>query len=243
MKQLNAFINEKLIIHKDIDYEIYKPNDKDELIDILKERWESKEQIKQGAYALDVSRIDVSKLTDIGHIFDFLDTYEKISIKELHGIDEWDVHNIENMSGLFANLGIKSIDVSNWDVRELRFAMSMFSDCLGLKEVIGLEKWKTSNLQVITFMFNECRNLEKVDISTWDTQNVHVALGMFNECRSLKTVGDIADWNLKKMQSVEQMFYNCKKLKLDIRKWKLTYLSTHISHYSINSFADFVKID
>lgn len=243
MKQLKVFINEKLIIHKDIDYEIYKPNDKDELIDILKERWESKEQISQGAYALDVSRIDTSKLTDIGHIFDFLDKYEKISIKELHGIDEWDVHNIEDMSALFANLGINSIDVSNWDVRKLHYAGMMFSDCLGLKEVIGLEKWKTSNLEVLTYMFNECRNLEKVDISTWDTKNVQIALGMFHECRSLTTVGDISDWNLKNMETVDQMFYNCKRLKLDIRKWKLTYLGTHISHYSIDAFASFVKID
>ena len=58
--------------------------------------------------------------------------YDKQNSKTTHKLDltMLDVHLVENMSSLFAKfMDLQSIDVSNWDVSNVKNMSGMFSDC------------------------------------------------------------------------------------------------------------------
>jgi surface protein len=57
-------------------------------------------------------------------------------------------------------------------------------------------------------MFNECKSLEKLDISGWDTSNVTNMSFMFSDCESLKKL-NISNWDTSKVYDMSYMFDNC----------------------------------
>ena len=75
MKSLSESLFDKDLVEKDI---MYHPKTKNELIDCIKEQLD-----KQGS-AADLNIIDVSKITDMNHLFINLD------IRNID-ISEWDV--------------------------------------------------------------------------------------------------------------------------------------------------------
>ena len=97
MKSLTHYIQEKLIIKKsnkqsNNNYK-YFPETKKELKDIIKQR------IKQEGNKVDLNDIDVSKITDMSHLFELTDFNGDIS--------NWDVSNVTDMRYMFVNCPIK----------------------------------------------------------------------------------------------------------------------------------------
>ena len=90
MKQLTAYIFEKLRINKDsnkIEYH-YHPKDKEELKSLIDQL------IKERGEEADLNDIDVSNVTDMNELF---------SSKKFNGdISKWDVSNVIDMSWLFS---------------------------------------------------------------------------------------------------------------------------------------------
>ena len=91
MKSLTQFIQEKLIIKKS-KYN-YFPKTKKELKDIIKQR------IKQEGIEVNLNDIDVSHITDMSYLFQFLDFNGDIS--------KWDVSNVDEMEDIFDECPIK----------------------------------------------------------------------------------------------------------------------------------------
>ena len=71
---------------------------------------------------------------------------------------------------------------------------SMFSNCINLKSVYGISKWKT-----------KITNLDK----------------LFYNCTSLSSLPDISEWDVSGLKSISLMFYNCYSLLElpDLSKW------------------------
>ena len=64
-------------------------------------------------------------------------------------------------------------------------------DCNKLREIKGLNKFKTSNVKNMTYMFNNCSELEYLDLSNFDTSNVtdiSYMSHMFDGCNKLKEI-------------------------------------------------------
>ena len=57
-------------------------------------------------------------------------------------------------------------------------------------------------------MFDECTDLESLDLSGWDTSNVTDMYMMFSNCSSLRTL-HLSDWNTSKVKDMTKMFYQC----------------------------------
>ena len=68
-------------------------------------------------------------------------------------------------------------------------------------------------------MFNECFDLEKLDLTNFNTDKVSTFYCMFNQCKSLK---DLKFPNLYVNESANKdfMFKGCEKLKED-KEWKM----------------------
>ena len=58
----------------------------------------------------------------------------------------------------------------------------IFSDCIRLKKIKGLNKLNTSRVEDMGGMFQECKELEYLDLSNFDTSNVTKMNHMFNKC-------------------------------------------------------------
>ena len=89
----------------------YQPKDKEELKDIINKR------ISKEGPNCDLNDIDVSKITDMSHLF-----YKS----EFNGdISNWDVSNVKNMSCMFNSSNFNQ-DISNWDVSKVKEMKWMF---------------------------------------------------------------------------------------------------------------------
>ena len=88
-----------------------RPTRKDELKELIRRRMN-----EQGPRC-DLNDIDVSRITDMSHLFD--DTNFK------GDISKWDVSNVQDMSEMFANSKFDG-DISEWDVRRVANMRDIF---------------------------------------------------------------------------------------------------------------------
>ena len=87
---------------------------------------------------LDVSSLTNSiKCDDFSYIFN-----EHAEVKYIIGLENWDVSNVENMSGMFEECENFNCDLSKWDVSNVENMLDMFRDCI--KFNCDLSKWNVS---------------------------------------------------------------------------------------------------
>ena len=156
MKTLTKYLNEKLIInkdYKDAHAYIYVPKTFEELRNIIKDKYN-----KFGPGTKD-KPIDFNDV-DVSNIDSFYN--ENINI------------------GIFQRFKFEYIDVSDWDVSNIKNMRHTFFLCTGLK-FIG-------------------------DLSNWDVSKVKNMWGMFYSCKQLKSVGDLSNWNISKVKYIFNMF-------------------------------------
>lgn len=199
MKTLSQYIDEKLIIipsqvnERLIINKNYKrtytcvPKSFDELREIIEQRYE-----EQGP-GTEQNPIDLNDIA-ISNVDSFykgnMGIFEGTKKFEYIDISEWDVSNVKNMKKMFFDCWkLKSVgDLSNWDVSNVEDMRGMFCYCRGLKSVGDLSKWDISNVKDTHCMFYCCEKLESVgDLSNWDVSNVNDMYGMFYKSRITKT--------------------------------------------------------
>ena len=178
MKSLNQYIQEKLIINKDyVDVNMLRPKSFDELRKIIEDRYN---KLGPGTEQdpVDFNDIDVSNLDSF-----------------CNDISE----------GIFEYTKFKYIDISDWDV---------------------------SNIKSMQCMFFMCKELESVgDLSSWDVSNVTDMYSMFDRCKELKSVGDISNWDVSNVTNMGYMFAYCKKFNQDLSKWDVSKVTNIISSF------------
>ena len=171
----------------------YHPKTRDELIDCIK-----KEINEQGSDA-NLNCIDVSKITDMNHVFS---AFHSAYNKTFSGPGAWD---------LFGN-----IDISLWDVRNVTDMSNMFD---GSKKFnCDLSKWNVRNVTDMSNMFRECKSFN-CNLSKWNVKNVKNMAGMFSGCDLFDC--DLSKWDVRNVENMNEMFYECKKFNCDLSKWNL----------------------
>ena len=105
---------------------------------------------------------------------------------------------------------LETLDLSGWNVSNVKYMSDAFHDCLKLKSV-NLSGWETSKLEVVRCMFEGCKSLESIDISHFDTSKVGSFECMFNGCKKLTAI-DVSGWNTDSVLSMREMFKNCESL-------------------------------
>ena len=73
----------------------------------------------------------------------------------------------------------------------------MFSNCVNLKSIYGISKWKTKIKNIDHFFYN-CKHLSSLpDISEWDVSELKYISVMFYNCYSLLEFPDLSKWITK----------------------------------------------
>ena len=153
MKPLNQYIKEKLIINKDYRYDKIVVKSFDELRKIIEDRYnELGPGTKQNP--IDFNDIDVSNLQYFYNNED-KGIFEYTKFKYID-ISEWDVSNIKSMRGMFFMCKeLKSVgDISEWDVSNVTSMTSMFDGCILFNQ--DLSKWNVSKVRWYSYMFDGC---------------------------------------------------------------------------------------
>ncbi len=180
MKQLSTYIKEKLVINKDYVDAKTSPKSFDELRKIIIDRYNKLGSgTKQNP--IDFNDIDVSNIDSFCNDKD---------------------------TGIFDGMNFKYIDISDWDVSNVKSMNDMFFACNKLKSVGDISKWNVSSVTNMSGMFYGCNELEFIgDISKWNVSNVTNMTHMFNGCNNFNQ--DISKWNISNVRYHAYTFYDC----------------------------------
>lgn len=110
------------------------------------------------------------------------------------------------------------IDITGWDTSKCKYLS--FANLVYVDEIIGIEDLDTSSLESAEYMFADCGDLKKLDLSKWDFSRVKKCNYMFYWCRELKELMLPDNFMNEKVNEAESAFECCTKLlKLDVSKW------------------------
>ena len=158
--------------------------------------------------------LDVSSLTNAIKCDDFsyiFCGYEKV--KYIIGLEDWDVSNVKDMSGMFWGCKKFNSDLSKWDVSNVENMPGMFEECENFN--CDLSNWNVSGVKDMRFMFMGCKNFNS-DLSHWDVSSVGDMQEMFKGCKNFNC--DLSKWDISNVNDMKDMFNDCKSLK-QIPSW------------------------
>jgi len=81
-----------------------------------------------------------------------------------------------------------------------------------LKEIKGLNKFITTNVTNMCALFQQCHQIEYIDLSNFNTINVTDMSGMFNKCFKLKQIKGLNKFITTKATNMFIMFQACNEL-------------------------------
>ena len=147
--------------------------------------------------------LDVSSLTNLIKCDDFSYIFSGLKrVKYIIGLEDWDVSNVKDMSGMFEECEKFNCDLSNWDVSSVKDMTAMFSGCE--KFNCDLSKWDVSSVENMISMFMGCEKFN-CDLSKWDVSGVENMTSMFWGCKSLQ---QIPSWYMKKQSKITESIWS-----------------------------------
>lgn len=114
----------------------------------------------------------------------------------------WDTHAAEIKKVVF-KAGFR--DETHWTCSK------WFSGCTNLTSIEGIENLNTSKVEYMNEMFDQCSNLETLDLSHFNTEKVENMSKMFNGCTKLHDL-NISSFNTENVKYMNEMFYGCSSL-------------------------------
>ena len=197
---------------------------------------------------LDVSKWDVSQVTNMAYMFDRCSSITSLNVTNwdvsnvttfreflyndttngLTSLDvsKWNPKSATDMKHMFSGcMNLESLDVSNWDVSNVTTFSSFLqssndqSGGMKIKEIKGIENWKTGSATVMSWMFYGCSNLTSLNLSTnletgaWDVSKVTTMHHMFADCKSLTTL-NMKGWNTENLTNMDGIFNSCESIKV-----------------------------
>ena len=135
--------------------------------------------------------------------------------------DAWDVSEKQNGSIMAwtekKQDGLLDLYIAaNGNITANRDCSFLFSDYGVVKNIWGLEFFKTDRTENMKGMFENCYKLQSLDVSHFDTSHVTTMENMFFCCANLKSL-DVSHFDTSRVTTMERMFSYCVSLKsLDV---------------------------
>ena len=165
-----------------------------------------------------VSEFDASVKQDESIIGYYTDE-DNNGLYELTFVSEEVIYSNIYPSFLFYGLTqVKSIEFDNfstWGAKDMR---AMFQEC---KELVKLDvrNLDTSNVTNMSYMFSNCTSLTSLDLSNFDTSKVTSMNALFFNCNKLTKL-NVNNFNTSKVSNISNMFASCDNLtELDVSKF------------------------
>ena len=155
-------------------------------------------------------------------------TFAYTQLEYLNGIENWDVSNVRDFSGMFqghSNSGdslFKELNVTSWDTGRAMSMSHMFYGCSQLTS-IPIDNWNVSRVGSFSHMFADCYNLSGLNLSNWQTDSVVSFDAFLNDCHSIRVI-DVSALNTSTCEQFSQMFEACVGLEeiVGINNWDVS---------------------
>ena len=118
--------------------------------------------------------------------------------------------NLDDISYMFAYSPFKEISFYNFNTEKVTNMTHLFDNCSDL-ESIDLSTFDTNEVKDMSFMFSSCNGISSLDFSKFRTSKVSNMSNMFKDCNNLTKL-DLNNFDTKKVTDMNNMFGNCKKL-------------------------------
>ena len=101
-----------------------------------------------------------------------------------------------------------------------------FQDFKNLTQIEGIENLNTANVTDMSYMFKNCSNLAKLDVTHFNTAKVTTMNSMFTRCSNLAEL-DVTHFNTANVTNMYEMFNGCSNLvKLDVTHFNTAKVTT-----------------
>jgi surface protein len=123
-------------------------------------------------------------------------------LKTINGNEYWKLVNSTSTNEMFTNCWVlKSLDTSNWSLKNVKNMACMFIFCYALETIGNTSSWSTSNVETMNAMFYDCNSLTSLNTSSWNTEKVADMSCMFHMCTSLKLL-DCSSWSSSSLTKI-----------------------------------------
>ena len=117
---------------------------------------------------------------------------------------------VKDMSYMFTNCSsIKTLVLSEFDTKNVIYMNNMFELCKNLTNLT--QKFVTSSVKNMEYMFSNCKSLESLDISKFDTSLVTSMNSMFRDCSKLNSI-TFPNTATSFLVNMASMFQSCSSL-------------------------------
>ncbi len=176
-----------------------------------------------GLDSLDLKNFDTSKVTSMESMFKSCSGLSTIDVTK------FDTSRVTNMSSMFSYSGIKNLDLKNFDTSKVTTMYNLFSHCPEL-ESLDLTSFNTSKVTDMESMIRNCKKLTsvKLDKEKFDTSSVITMQYMFTDSSALTEL-DLSGFDTTSLTNMRMMFTGCSgltTLNLKGPKFKISNVTT-----------------
>lgn len=130
---------------------------------------------------IDISKLDTSENKDMDYMFQ-----NDNALKNIIGIENINLDNITSLREVFSGCGFEILDLSNWNVSNIKNMQSMFSSDSSLK-TLNINGWDTSKVEYMNYTWQSCRSL--TDLSKLNTSSIQYIQDTLTGCTGLVNFG------------------------------------------------------
>ena len=157
-------------------------------------------------------------LKNMGEMFSGCTSLVGVTNTGVSGNSTFTTENVTSMQHLFGDCtSLASIAaLSSFNTEKVTEMNAMFYHCRALQS-INLSNFNTGRVNNMESMFQGCSNanLTSLDLSSFNTESVSSDKSMkcmFEGCSGLRTITLPSNTNIKRVQTMEKMFYGCTNL-------------------------------
>lgn len=131
--------------------------------------------------------------------------------------------NVVELISVFQNAeSISEIDVSNWNMSQIKDISKLFMGASSLHTIIGLENWTLSKTKRMNQTFKDCTQLKSIDLSKAKFNVLEEAKETFMNAIHLREL-NLQNWQNKKLQVYENfLFGNYELSLLNLGSWNIS---------------------
>lgn len=160
---------------------------------------------------IDVSNLDITGVNSLQSLF-----YGETNLKQIIGLDKWDVSNIDMLNATFdlcENLDLATWQsIAKWDVSKVSNFVATFAGS-NLTDLTLLKNWNTSSATNMNATFMGINGLTTLNgLQNWNVSNVTNFTSLFENDNQLTDLSAIKDWNTSKVVNMHAMFWITKSL-------------------------------